>query len=420
MVLHEKELKKNKNRIALVRSAASEKIIIKPNERKEIKGYIDRIVDHPTTTAIIQESETSTLPDCIDITPAVIQHVHGNRRQEIPVALSNISTNAVVISPKTILCELQPVQVTDTEEMEKKQQRADIIERLKIDEDNVLSEEEKVKLKNLRQHQDIFSVGDIDIGECNLVKHRIDLLNDVPFKQKHRRIPPSMIKEVRQHIEQLLAGDIIRPPKSPWTSNVVLVRKKNEKLRLCVDYRMLNDRTVKDSYALPRMEEIFDCLHGARYFTTLDMKSGYHQVELEECHKERTAFTVGSLGFYEYNKMPFGLTNAPATYQRLMQECLCDYNTKICLIYLDDVIIFSSTYGKHLERPDLVLTHWKDCGLKLAPEKCCFFKQKVSYLDHVVSDEGVETDPSKIEKVKSWPTPSNADELRSFLAFAGY
>ena len=130
-----------------------------------------------------------------------------------------------------------------------------------------------------------------------------------------------MIEEVRQHIEQLLAGGIIRPSKSPWTSNVVLVRKKNGKLRLCVDYRMLNTKTIKYSFALPRMEEIFDFPHGARYFTTLDMKSGYHQVELEETHKERTAFSVGSIGFYEFNKMPFGLTNAPTTYQRLMLEC---------------------------------------------------------------------------------------------------
>lgn len=207
-----------------------------------------------------------------------------------------------------------------------------------------MSDEQRNRLTSLlRHHGDIFSLNDTDIGKCNLVKYRIDLVYDIPFKQRHRRIPPSMIEEVLQHIEQLLAGGVIRPSKSSWTSNVVLVRKTNGKLRLCVYYRMLNNRTVKDSFALPRMEDIFDCIHGATYFTTMDMKSGYHQVELGETRKESTAFTVGSIGFNEYNKIPFGLTNSPATCQRFMQECLGDMCMRICLIYLDDLIIFSSS-----------------------------------------------------------------------------
>lgn len=168
------------------------------------------------------------------------------------------------------------------------------------------------------------------------------------------------------------------------------------------------------------MEEIFDSLHGAQFFSTVDMKSGYHQIKVEETHKERTAFTVGSLGFFEYNKMPFGLTNSPATYQRVMQDILGDLNMKICLIYLDDLIIFSETFEQHLERLDLILTRLHEAHLKLVPEKCSFFKPKVKFLGHVVSADGVETDPSKIEKVQKWEVPQNADELCSFLAFAGY
>ena len=208
--------------------------------------------------------------------------------------------------------------------------------------------------------------------------------------------------------------------KSPWSSNLVPIRKKNGKLRVYVDYRMLNQRSVKDAYALPRTEEVFDILHGAKVFSTIDMKSGYHQVEMEEIHKERTVFTVGPLVFYEYCKMPFGLTNSPATYQRLMEECLGDYNMKICIIYLDDIIIFAKDFEEHLERLDLVLTRLKECSLKLSAEKCFFMQKSVHFLGHVVSDCGVETDPDKIEKVKNWPVPKNADELRSFVAFAGY
>ena len=195
----------------------------------------------------------------------------------------------------------------------------------------------------LRKNESIFSKHEEDIGHCDLIKHRIDFLpdKDIPFKQKHRRIPPMMVEEVRQHLQQLLSAGIIRKSKSPWASNIVLVRKKNGSLRMCVDYRSLNNRTVKDAYALPRTEEIFDVLKGSRYFSTIDMKSGYHQVEIEECHKQRTAFKVGPLGFYEYNRMPFGLSNSPATYQRLMEECLGDYDMTICVIYLDDLIVFA-------------------------------------------------------------------------------
>ena len=145
-----------------------------------------------------------------------------------------------------------------------------------------------------------------------MIKHRIDLTNEVPFKQSYRRIPPSMIEEVKQHLEQLLAGGVIRKSKSPWSSNVVLVQNKNGKLRMCVDYRMLNQRSVKD--AKDRGSIRYSTW--SKSFSTIDMKSGYHQVKMEEIHKERTAFTVVTLRFYEYCKMPFGLNNSPATYQR--------------------------------------------------------------------------------------------------------
>ena len=189
---------------------------------------------------------------------------------------------------------------------------------------------------------------------------------------------------------------------------------------MCVDYRMLNKRSVKDAYALPRIEEVFDVLHGAKYFSTIDMKAGYHQVEIEDHHKERTAFTVGPLGFYEYIKMPFGLSNSPATYQRLMEEVLGDYNMTICVIYLDDLIIFSSSFEEHLRHLDMVLTRLRENNLKLSPKKCYFIQERVNFLGHVVSSQGIETDPAKIEKILNWPTPSNAKELRSFIAFAGY
>lgn len=176
-----------------------------------------------------------------------------------------------------------------------------------------------------------------------------------------------MYDEVRSHLRQLLDIGIIRPSHSPYTSNVVLVRKKDGNLRLCVDYRQLNQLTKKDSYALPRVEDLLDCMSGNTFFSDIDMKSGYHQVEILESHKERTAFSVGPLGFYEYNRMPFGLTNSPATYQRLMENILADLNLKVCCVFIDDVIIFGKTFEEHLHNIQLVFNKIKEATLKIAP-----------------------------------------------------
>lgn len=189
---------------------------------------------------------------------------------------------------------------------------------------------------------------------------------------------------------------------------------------MCVDYRQLNSKTVKDSYALPKIEDILDCLHGSCWFSTLDMKSGYHQVEVEESHKERTAFALGPLGFWKFNKLPFGCTNSPASFQRIVEEILRDYNMNICIIYLDDLIIYSSTFQEHIERLNLLLARLAQAGIKLSPEKCFFLQIKTKFLGHVVGPESVEPYPDKCNKVRDFPTPTNPDQLRSFLAAAGY
>ena len=267
---------------------------------------------------------------------------------------------------------------------------------------------------------DIFSQHDLDLGHTKLAKHRIDLIDETPFKQRHRRIPPTMYDEVKNHLQQLLETGVIRKSHSPWASNIVLVRKKCGALRIFIDYRQLNKRTIKDSYALPRIEELLDCLSGSKYLSVLDMKSGYHQVEIEEEHKPRTAFTVGPLGFWEMNYLAFGLCNAPSTYQMIMEECLGDLNHKICLIYLDDLIIFSKTVEEHFERLEQVFQKIKEHNLKFTPKKCKFFQEKVRYVGHIVSEARIEADPAKTEKVLNWPTPKNSDEVRQFLGFAGY
>ena len=186
---------------------------------------------------------------------------------------------------------------------------------------------------------------------------------------------------------------------------VVIVRKKDGTIRLCIDYRKLNLRTIKDAHAIPRIDDTLHLLAGAKLFSKLDLKCGYWQVELKEDDKVKTAFQVGPLGFYECNRMPFGLCNAPATFQRLMERCMGDMNLRDCLIYLDDIIIFSSTFDEHLGHLEAVFKRLQEHNLKLKPSKCEFLRNRVVYLGHVVSEEGIHTDPSKIEAVKTWPIP---------------
>ena len=211
----------------------------------------------------------------------------------------------------------------------------------------------------------------------------------------------------------------IRKSKSPWASAVVLVRKKTGELRFCIDLRKLNAQTVKDAQTLPRIEDSLDSLSGAIIFTSLDLKSGYWQVELDDSIP-LTAFTVGLLGFYECLRMPFGLTNAPATFQRLMENCLRDLHLNWCIIYLDDIIVYSKTPEEHIERLTGVFEKLSKVGLKLKPSKCEFFKERISYLGHIVSRDGIETDPRKIASVKHWPHPETVTQVRKFLGFTNY
>ena len=197
-------------------------------------------------------------------------------------------------------------------------------------------------------------------------------------------------------------------------------RKKDKSLRFCIDFRRLNSLTVRDAYALPRITESFDALHGATWFTTLDLKSAYWQVELEEADKFKTAFVVGQLGFYECNRMPFGLTNTPATFQRLIESTMGDMNLDTCLLYLDDIVIFSRTYEQHLERLETIFSRMNGVGLKLKPSKCKFFQRTIKYLGHVVSSNGISTDPDKVACVTNWPVPTTIKEVQSFLGFVGY
>ena len=283
------------------------------------------------------------------------------------------------------------------------------------------SEDDKnAAIEMIKRNANIFSKNDMDMGRTNLVKHHIELTDPIPFKESYRRIPPQMYDEVKAHIQEMLDLGAIRHSNSPWPSAIVLVRKKDGRLRFCIDLRKLNNRTVKDAYSLPRIETLLDTFLGSTIFTTLDLKAGNWQVEMAEECKAFTAFTCGPLGFYECETMPFGATNAPATFQRLMHNCLGDLNITWCVVYLDDIMVFSDNPKDHIVRLEAVFKKLATAGLKLKPSKCFFFKEEIDYLGHLVSGKGVATSPKKIEAVTKWPVPQTVYDERSFSGFVGY
>ena len=274
----------------------------------------------------------------------------------------------------------------------------------------------------LREYHDIFSLEKHDTGHTKAAKHKIVLKDPdtPPFKERFHRIPPPQLDEVRAHLKMMLDAGVIRPSNSPWCNAVVLVRKKDGSLCFCINFRRLNSLTVKDSHPLPRICKTLESLAGVAHYTTIDMNSGFWQVPVDDESKQYTAFTLGSMGLYECESMPFGLCNTPPTFQRLMLNCLGELNLTYCLIYLDDVIIFSKTEEEHLEWMHVVFDRFREHGLKLKPSKCEVFKTEINYLAHHVSKRGVLPSKKNLEAIARCPPPDTYTKVKSFVGLVGH
>lgn len=279
--------------------------------------------------------------------------------------------------------------------------------------------ERRAVVRMVQDNANVFSRNDKDIGRTGLVRHSINVGDSRPVKQVPRRVPINYKEEVERQTKDMLEGGVIEESESPWSSPVVLVKKKDGSLRYCIDYRKLNECTKKDAHPLPRIDDCLDTLGGAKYFSVVDLTSGYWQVEVEEEDREKTAFSVGS-NLYQFRLMPFGLSNAPATFQRLMQMVLAGIQWKECLVFLDDVIIHSKDFEGHMEALQKVFSAVGRSGLKLKPKKCRLFQSTVTFLGHTVSEQGVGPDPANVVKVENYPRPRNVTEVKSFLGLASY
>ena len=257
----------------------------------------------------------------------------------------------------------------------------------------------------------------------NITSHQIHTGNAPPIYQRPYRTPHHQKPLIEKFVKEQLEAGIITPSESPWASPVVIVPKKSidgkPDFRFCVDFRRLNAITTADVYPLPNIVDTLDHLGGCNYFTTLDLTSGYHQIPMHPESQPKTGFIVES-GLYEYKRLPFGLRNAPSSFQRMMDSVLRGLKPTQCLVYLDDVIIFSKGIEQHAERLKRVFDKLREANLSLKFKKCHFALSEVKYLGHVITRKGIKADPDKIEAVKTFPSPNTTKELQSFLGLSNY
>lgn len=395
---------------------------IAAGQTKVLEGSVSCRTPDAGKWVMVESPKSSSLPGGILVTDSLVS-LPPKLPRCIPVVLKNESQHDITLSPKAVIAEIhavksvQSVKTPDSDPPTKPDHKPNLD--FDFSDSPVPTEWKERIIEKLSSMPEVFAQHELDFGRTDKIKHHITLSDETPFKHRPRPIHPQDIEAVRHHLQQLLEAEVIRESESPFSSPIVVVRKKNGEVRLCIDYRKLNIQTVKDSYALPNLEECFSALTGSRWFSVLDLKSGYYQIEMEEADKHKTAF-VCPLGFFEFNRMPQGITNAPSTFQRLMERCIGELNLKQALVFIDDLIVFSPTLEEHEERLMRVLNRLKEFGLKLSPGKCRFFQTSVKYLGHIVSEKGIETDPDKVAALKTWPKPNDLKGLRTFLGFCGY
>ena len=288
-----------------------------------------------------------------------------------------------------------------------------------INEDIHIDSNTRKLLENLlNKYEDIFAVSGIN-SPSSAGSHRIRTINDIPVCQPYRRIPPTEVKAVKDHINNLIREGVIEESSSMYSSPIVLVKKKSGELRMCVDYRKLNAKVVRDQYPLPRVDDSLDAVAGSIWFTTLDLKSAYSQIPVIPEDQNKTAFST-PFGLYNFKRMPFGLANAPATFQRIMANLFRRELMQGVICYLDDILIYSHTIEEHLKLIEIVLERLQSVNLRLNSEKCSWFHKSVSFLGHIISEDGIATDDDKLKVVRDWEKPQTIKQLRSFIGFASY
>lgn len=286
-------------------------------------------------------------------------------------------------------------------------------------------EEKSYVEKLIRENHDLFHLPTDALEVTNAISHRIITPPDQgPINIRPYRLPTIHREEIGKQLNKMLDDNIIQPSKSPWNAPLLIVPKKDDskgqkKWRVVIDFRKLNDITVGDAFPLPNISDILDQLGNSKYFTTLDLASGFHQVALDPQDREKTAFS-SNFQHYEFLRMPFGLKGAPSTFQRLMNSVLSGLQGQQCFVYMDDIVVYARNLKDHHLKINLIFDRLRGSNLKLQPDKCNFLRKEIVYLGHVINEKGISPDPSKISAVSTFPVPKTVTQIKSFLGLAGY
>lgn len=280
---------------------------------------------------------------------------------------------------------------------------------------------DRMRINTLNTYKDVFPDNlPPGLPPSREVDHRIELLpNSIPPSRGMIRLSPPLLDELKKQLDELTESGFIRPSKSPFGAPVLFVKKKDGSQRMCIDYRALNLVTVKNCYPLPRIDELFDRLHGAKVFSKIDLRSGYHQIRIHPDDIEKTAFRT-RYGHFEFLVLPFGLTNAPATFMHLMNDIFRPFLDRFVLVFLDDILIYSKNEEEHQIHVNQVLELLRKNKLYAKESKCELFQTRVEFLGHIVDSEGIHMMEDKVKAILDWPILQSVEDVRSFLGTVGY
>ena len=386
------------------------------------------------STVLFEPLDPQNLPDELHIEPSLVslEHQKGSTSR-VFISVSNVSQHDVTLKGRTqlgfihLVDSIQKVKQTRESETEKVsacpiQSQGNSEAWLPPVDISSLTETQREAAKELLyQEAGAFAKDENDLGTISDLQMHIRLQDETPVQRSYMSVPPPLYKEVREYLQDLLDRGWIRKSESPYSSPVVCVRKKDGSLRLCIDYRQLNSKTIPDRQPIPRIQDVLDNLGGNSWFSTLDQGKAYHQGFVAEESREATAF-ITPWGLYEWCRIPFGLKNAPAVFQRCMVSCLDDLIGQVAVVYLDDILVYSKSFNEHIDHLRKVLRRLQERGIKLKPSKCNLFKGDVKYLGRIVSSEGYRMDPEETAAVEALrcKRPTTVGDVRKVLGLVGY
>uniref|UniRef100_A0A3P8TE73 Gypsy retrotransposon integrase-like protein 1 n=2 Tax=Amphiprion percula TaxID=161767 RepID=A0A3P8TE73_AMPPE len=399
-----------------------------------------RVSAEEDTAMLFCPSETQGLPEGLHIQEVLFKAKRGNSTT-VPVSVTNTTGHSITLGPRVILGHIEGVkaiypaalQPVKTEQTEKVTTDADVkvSSPPKSDSneawdppvalDHLTREQQRAVREMLKEECKAFSKDDSDVGCIPSLQMHITLQDQTPVQKTYISVPKPLHQEVKAYLQDLINRGWVTKSKSPYSSPIVCVRKKSGELRLCVDYRELNRKSVPDRHPIPRIQDMLDSLTGSSWFTVLDQGKAYHQGFLDEESQPLTAF-ITPWGLYQWVRIPFGLSSAPAEFQRSMEECLWGLRDDICLPYLDDNLVHSKSFQDHIEHVRAVLQRYQKHGVKLTAKKCELFKPNVRFLGRIVSKEGHSMDPAEVAPVLALKEkqPSTVGEVRQILGFLSY